>query len=239
MKHLIPAVVILLVAAFVLPWRNINWGRMSLTPTETVTVNGEAKSIQKNQIASFTAGVGVVNDNKEVAVKEVNTKVEALLKTIKDFGVKPEDIKTQNLNIYQNQEMYYDNGVQKSRKGQWSVNNSLEITLRNVDNAAKLTDLLSSSGATNVYGPNFRFDDTGAIEKTLFDGAMKDAKDKAEIIAKASGRKLGKVVSVNEGSGSNNVYSMFAKADTGMGGAPVEVGSGTVSKSLTVSFELN
>jgi len=73
----------------------------------------------------------------------------------------------------------------------------------------------------------------------LFDAAMKDAKEKAEMLAKATGRKIGKVVNVVEGGNYSNSPIYAAKALDGMGGgASVEVGSGTVSQSLTVVFEL-
>lgn len=233
-------VIVLVVLAIVLvPWRKINWGKVQWLQVETVTVNGEAKSKQKNQIATFTAGVDALKDNKDDAIKEVNTKVDALIKAVKDFGIDESDIKTQNMSVYQQEESYYDNGVQKMRKGQWRINNSVEIVLRQVEKASDLANLLTGSGANNVYGPNFSFEDTNQAEKDLFEAAMKDAKEKAEMLAKVSGRKLGKVVNINETSGGINYSLMSAKVDgMGGGGVPTEAGSTTVSKSLTVSFEL-
>jgi len=236
MKKIILAVVVVGLGIYFVP--KMDWGKVRWLPAETVTVTGEAKSQQKNQIASFTAGVDAVNDSKDNAVKEVNTKMEALVKAAKDFGIEANDIKTQSLSYYQNEETYYDNGVQKSRKGQWRVNNSIEITLREIDKAGKLADMLASSGATNVYGPNFRFDDTTGFENSLFDQAIKNARTKAEIIALSSGRKLGKIISVNEGASGSSILPMYSAKGEGGGGAPVEVGSGTVSQSVTVVFEL-
>jgi len=216
----------------------MNWGKITWSQAETVTVMGEARSQASNQIASFTAGVDAVNDNKDSAIGEVNSKVEELLKAVKEFGVPSEDVKTNNISIYQNEEMYWDNGVQKSRKGQWRVSNSVEVTLRDLTKASELTNLLSSSGANNVWGPNIRMDDTSEVEKSLFDQAMNDAKEKAEIIAKSSGRKLGKVVTAVEGGASSVDVPMYAARDGMGGGASVEPGSATVSKSMTVTFEL-
>lgn len=222
---------------YLLPYAN--WGKIRWLPAETVTVSGEARQTQKNQIASFTAGVDAVNDSKDKAVADVNSKMDSLTKSAKAFGIKEGDIKTQSLSFYQNEETYYDNGVAKSRKGQWRVSNSVEITLREIDRASALADMLASSGANNVYGPNFRFDDTTEFENALFDQAIKNAKTKAETIAVASGRKLGKVISVNEGGGSSNIFPMYSmKGAEGGGGAPIEVGSGTITKSVTVIFEL-
>jgi len=236
----IAVLVILFLALFFLPIKKIEWGKIRWQEPETITVVGEAKSTLKNQIASFSAGVDSVQSDKDKAVEEVNTKITDLINTIKNFGVDEKDIKTQNLSIYQQEESYYENGVQRMRKGQWRVNNSIEIKLREVDRASELTNLLTSSGATNVYGPNFSFEDTSGAKKDLFKAAMDDAIQKADMLAKASGRKLGKVVNIVEGNSSSNSPFLSAKIMDGMGGggAPVEVGSGTVNQNLTVVFEL-
>lgn len=232
-------VLLALVLAYFFPWNQINWGKVSLAQDRSVTVVGTAQSQKTNEIASFTAGVNAVNDNKEKAVAEVNEKVTALIASVKQFGIADKDIKTQNMNIYQNQETYYEDGVQKQRLGQWNVSNSVEVTLREVARAQELTDILSKSNANNVYGPNFSLDDGNNAETGLTEAALKDAREKAEVIAKASGAKLGKVVTVTEG-GVSTQYPVFAMKDSAMGGggSPVEVGSTTVSKSITVTFEL-
>ena len=240
MKKIIGTVVLVLILVLIVPWNRMNWGRLTWQTAEVVTVTGEAKSQEKNQIATYTAGVEAVNAVKEEAVSEVNSKVKALTKTIKDFGIKEADLKTQNMSIYQEEEGYLDNGVRKSRKGQWRVSTSLEIKLREIDRAAELMDLLSESGATNVWGPNFSMDDTNEAEKGLYEAAISDAREKAESIAKASGRKLGKILNVNDGGATSNIYPpMYSVRDTvGMGGAVAEPGSTTVYKNLTVIFEL-
>ena len=236
----IVVLVILFLALFFLPIKKIEWGKIRWQEPETITVIGEAKSIQKNQIASFNAGVDSVLADKDKAIKEVNTKIEELIKAIKNFGIDEKDIKTQNLSVYLQEESYYENGALRTRKGQWRVNNSIEIKLREVDKASELATLLTSSGATNVYGPNFTFEDTSGAKKDLFKAAMDDAQQKADMLAKASGRKIGKVVNIVEGSdySSSPIYGAKLMDGMGGGGAPVEVGSGTVSQSLTVVFEL-
>jgi hypothetical protein len=236
----IVVLVILFLALFFLPLDKIEWGKIRWQEPETITVIGVAKSIQKNQIASFNAGVDSVQFDKDKAIQEVNTKVADLTKAVKNFGIDEKDIKTQNLSVYQQEESYYENGAQRTRKGQWRVNNTVEIKLREVDKASELTTLLTSSGATQVYGPNFTFEDTSNAEKDLFEAAMKDANQKAEMLAKVSSRKIGKVVNIVEGSNYSASPLFGAKVMDGMGGggAPVEVGSGTVSQSLTVVFEL-
>ena len=242
MKNIATLLVVALLSFLVLP--RVNWGRIAMGPAETVSVLGEAKSQQKNQIATFSAGVEAINNDKESAISEVNSKMEGLIKSIKDFGIAEADLQTQNMSIYQSsiyqsEESYYENGVQRSRKGQWRVSNSVQITLREIERANELTDLLSKSGATNTWGPNFSMDDTNTAEKGLYDLSMKDAREKAEAIAKVSGRTLGKVISVVESGAGNQVYPLTSSIKyDGMGGSGLEPGSSTVYKTLNVVFEL-
>ncbi len=228
--------VVLLAGAYFIPWRSVTWGRFKLTPGDTVTVVGEAKTKQKNQKASFSAGVSAVSDNKDTAVADVNKKTQAIVDAMKTFGVPPEDIKTQNLNVYQGEETYYEDGRQKSRLGQWRVSNTVEIILTDVERAQSLVDILTKSGATNIYGPNFSVDDTTDLEGGLIEEAMKNAREKAVRVAAASGRKLGKMVGFSEGYTPQPV--LYRMEGGGGGGGGFEPGSATVSKTVTLTFEL-
>jgi len=236
MKNLIIVAGVVILLVIFSPLRNINWGKIQWMPGQTITVLGEAKLKQKNQIATFNAGVNSVNDDKDTAVKEVNDKVTKLVAAIKEFGISEEDIKTQNMSVYQNEETYWDNGVQKSRLGQWRVNSSVDITLRSVDKANGLSDLLAKSGANNVYGPTFGYDDSSAMEKELFDAAIVSANKKAEIVAKSTGRKVGKVINITEGYDTSAVYSKYD--GMGGGGADLQPGTSVVNKVVTVVYEL-
>jgi uncharacterized protein len=207
-------------------------------PVRSVTVVGEASNQEANQVASYNAGVNAVNDNKDAAIKEVNDKVSAMIESVKEFGVADADIKTSNLNIYQNQESYYEEGSQKQRLGQWNVSNSVEIKLRDITRASELAELLSQSGANNVWGPNFALDETAEAEDGLTEQAIENAREKAARMAEASGARLGKVLQVSEGS-SAGIVTPFARMDgMGGGGIPTEPGSTTVTKMVTVTFEL-
>lgn len=233
----IVSIVLLLIGIYFFPWHNMTWGKIEIAPAASVTVTGEAKMLQKNQLASYTAGVSTVNDDKQTAINEVNNKVNTLIAAVKNFGVAEADIQTTNSSVFQSEESYWDNGKQKIRKGQWHVNNSITIKLRNVDQAAALTDVLSQSGATDIYGPNFQLDDTGNAEVELLGQAINNAKEKATKIAAESGKKLGKVLNVQEGGSNYDAIPMMLKEGSG-GGAALEPGSGTVYKTVTVVFEL-
>ncbi|MEK7064491.1 MAG: SIMPL domain-containing protein [Patescibacteria group bacterium] len=223
---------------FLFPWKAINWGTLKLATDRTITVTGTSEQQTKNQIAMFSAGVTSVKDKKEDAVSEVNTKMEEIVTALKNFGIATPDIKTQNASIYQTQETYYEDGRQKSRPGQWSVSNNIEIILRDVDKASALSDLLAKSGANNVYGPTFSLDQTTGFEEKLATAAIEDARKKAAAMAVSSGASLGEVINVVEGYNAP-IYPVYALGGRGGGGgAAVEPGSSTVAKTVTVTFRL-
>lgn len=232
MKHVLFSFIGVLISGAALVW----WGSIAFAPKHTVTVVGEARSQKKSEIATFTAGVNAIHDDKQKAIAEVSDKGDAIIASVKEFGIKPEDIKTQNLNIYQNQETYYEEGRQKQRPGQWNVSNSIEIKLREVDRASSLADVLGKSGANNVYGPNFTLDDDPSEANSLFSDAIENAREKAETVAKSSGKKLGNVLSITEGFSSSGPVPML-RMEAGGGGGGLEPGAGTVTKSVTVVFE--
>ncbi len=221
---------------FILP--RVHWGKIEVLPAPTITVTGEAKSQQMSQVASFTAGVNIINDDKGTAISEANKRIDQIISAAKTFGIPPADIKTENLNVYQSEEQYYEGGSQKYRPGQWRVNNSITVKLRDISRASDLANVLTTSGASNVNGPNFTIDDTTGAENALLTQAIRNARQKAFTIAAASGRNLGEIVSVGEGGANNSPIYSFREAAGGGGGPALEPGSQTVYKTVTVVFAL-
>jgi len=244
-------VVFVLAVVYMFPWKNITWGKLITSTERTVTMSGYAESQEKNQIARFSAGVDASGTDKAAVVSGVNEKMTKLVKQIKDFGVADEDIQTQNVNTYQAPESDQSSDPAMQEKimmppvrkgGLWHASNSVEVVLRDVNKAGTLTDLLNASGATNVWGPSFTLDTKNFDNSALMAKAVSDSKTKAEAIARASGSKLGRAISIVE-SGSTGYYPMMAKGGVMMETsavvpAPVEIGSTTLSKSVTVVWSL-
>lgn len=234
-------IIILLLVALLSPLQKMNWGKLELLPASTITVSGEAHLQETSQIATFTAGVTAYNDDKDTAVNEVNENIDSIIKSVKEFGIDGDDIQTQNASVNQRVDAVFEDNTRSVKTGQWQANNTIQITLRDVEKASALTDLLNQSEATTVYGPRFSLDETQDAEVLLLEQAIENAREKAEKIAKSSKRKLGKVITVSEGSQSPaGIYRSLPEAgggDTSIS-APIEPGTETVYKNVTVTFEL-
>ena len=236
-----------------------HWGSLEMRPTSSITVSGQAKKEQTNKIANFTAGVESIEKTKEEALNKTNEAMNQLIAKVKQFGIKDEDIQTEQASVYQDTEyvttepasgvstmIYPGPDTRKAQKGDWRANNSVAIKLREVDRAEELLTILNESGANYVYGPNFTIDDMETIGDELLSAAVTNARQKAESIANANGQKVGKIISVTEGA---NAYPMYSAYDSvvSMGGGmaksavspELEPGSSSTSKTVTVTFELN
>lgn len=228
---LIVAVLILLAGLWFTPWSR---------PRAQITVTGEAKLQVNNQIARFSVNVTQTNQDKQTAIEAVNAEMDKIIKAVKVFGIEAKDLTTQNVSVYETVEpeiLIYPPRPRSGEK-QWQASNSLDIILRDVSQAPALTDLLQGFALAQVSGPNFSLDETDNNDTELLTQAIEDARKKAGQAAAASGRKLGKVLTVNEGVSSQPwpLYREMAVSDKTA--APVEPGSTQTSKTVTVVFEL-
>lgn len=232
-------IIVTLAAIFLIPWRLVDWGKIETLPASTITVSGQAKSEEPTQIARFSVGVNSQGDTKDGVTNDVNAKVTNIIKAVKDFGIPDEDIKTQNISVYENQNQGAEVQTYPPIKmARWNANNTISIVLRDVTKASAFADLLNKTEANQVSGPSFSLDDTSAAEAKLLEEAINDARDKAIKVTEASGRRLGKVITVTEGAGSSPIYPLAESATRSNVPTPVEPGTQTVSKSVTVIFEL-
>ncbi len=233
------ALIIVIGVIILLPTVRIEWGSIAVKPDRTITVQGVAKEQVMNNQAQFSAGVNAVNDNRDKAIEEVNKKISAITEAVKALGIPQADIKTQTLNIYQNEETYYDaEGRPKQRFGQWRVSNTIDIVVRDMGIVDRLPGVLTQNGANNIWGPNFSIADNREKELELLQKAIDNAKEKAQSLTKVIGRKLGDIISISEGS-IVSIMPLSAGYDMGAGGGGgFSEGMGTIQKEVTIVFAL-
>lgn len=234
-----------MVVIYFFPWDKVKIGSNPFLAKSTITVTGEAQASQKNQIATFNATVTSSNDDKQKATDDVNTKMTSLINEIKNLGIPDNDIKTQNISIYQQPSPYPVTMLYPTRgqvgSGAWAASNSITITVRDLSKVSSLADLLAKSGATNVYGPNYTVDNTTDTQADVLGQAIENARKKAEKIAQASGRTLGKATKIDEGAQFGGPIPLMEKgiAQGSTPSTPVQPGTETIYKTVTVTFELN
>jgi len=204
-----------------------------------ITVTGKGSVKVKPNIATIDLGVQTQNADAAAAQAANSERATTVVAALKALGVKDEDIQTNNYYMYPQ----YD----YSTKGEatiigYTVQNTISVTLRNIDSVGAAVDAAIASGANISNGIRFSIDDSSAYYAEALALAVASAKQKASAIAGALQVSVGKPIEVTENGGSympvayenaNNVM-----ADTALGGAsmPVQTGELEVSATITAIF---
>lgn len=210
-------------------------------PSErTIFVEGEATVIAAPDIATITLGVESSAETVALAQAENTTTTNALLVAVKAAGIPDDDIQTQNYNVYEDEE-WNPETFEWNTNG-WIVSQSIEVTVRNTDLVAAVIVAGGDNGATNIYGPQFSIDDTGAYLEEARTEAITDARKKAQEIADALDLDLGEIVDYSEWISGGDDYRTFSYGE-GMGGVAeeavsIEEGTEEINMSVTVTYQL-
>lgn len=222
--------------AFILkPWQTAN--------KETVTVTADGKTETAPDIAAITATVESQNPNIDLARQETDKKVSTIVDELKALGIEEKDIKTQNISAGQSygapEIMIYP--PRKPNTNQYSV--SLEVKIRDFTKADESLASLTKNGATNLYGPSLTLSDEKKEEakSKARENAVTSARKKAQQLAQASGRDLGKVTNITEMGDFGYPVPLVARgeADLQQKAQTIQPGQDQVTINLQVEFELD
>ena len=217
------------------------------TQPSSFSVSAEGKVVANPDVAKFTVGVITQGGLNLGTIQNENAdKSNSIADFLKSQGIDKKDIKTQGYSI----EPRYQYGVCRY-EGEtcppptivgYTVNQTLEVKGRDFE---KLGDILSGvveRGANSVSSLSFTVDDPTVLEQQARDQAIAKAKEKAKTIAKSGGFRLGRLISLSEGS----VYAPQYFSDYGIGGGPsapakspaLEPGSQEVSIQVSLIYEI-
>jgi uncharacterized protein len=192
-------------------------GRVALRPdTGVIDVGVEARAAR---LADATA--------------EVDRKMRDVLAAVKALGVRDADVRTT---------VYAVEPVAEPRQGGssgarivgYQVSNVVQVRARAVDTLGKLVDAAVTAGANVVRNIHFALDDPSRAEAEARALAMQDATARARQVAAAAGVRLGRLLSVTEGSPVRPVARMTLATAAG----PIEAGQLEVIVSLQARYAI-
>ena len=71
--------------------------------------------------------------------------------------------------------------------------------MKKIDKVGEVLKVAYNEGANNIYGISFDIADRKTVYKQALQKAIDDAKDKADVMAKQAGVKIGKPIAIYEG----------------------------------------
>lgn len=163
-----------------------------------ITVAGQGIVQAVPDTGYFSVGVQVTAAKVEDARNGAADAADRLIKSVKGNGVDAKDIQTSNISI-QPQYDYSKNGSAPQITG-YIVTNTIEVKVRKLDTFSKIIDdaVKAAGDAARLQGVSFGVEDNAKALSQAREAAMKDARTKAEELAKLGGTKLGKPISITE-----------------------------------------
>ncbi len=198
----------------------------------TISVSGAGIVTAVPDVLGANIGVESENDNLSDALADNNTRMSAVLALLKELGVEDKDIQTSNFFISE----------RRDREGNitgFFVNNSVRVTLRNLDTAGNILDQVVQSGANRVNGIQLSISDTTALLSQARALAVVDARAKAKEFTDAAGMFLGTPITINEAGGFQGGTARVAVAESSADfSVPIAAGESSVTVNVSITYEI-
>ena len=203
----------------------------------SISVTGSGRVRVSPDIADVRVAVTVTRPTVKEARKVAAEVAARVLAAVAAQGVSTDDIQTEALSLQPDYE-YLDNGPRL--RGQ-QLTNRWAITVRDLDSVAGVIDEALAAGATTLDGVGFRVADVASAERSARVAAMRDARERAELLATEAGVTLGPVVSVSESPEAMppRPVAMYRMAAAEAAPTPVEGGSLEIVSTVAVTFAID
>lgn len=212
-----------------------------------LSVAADGKSTRTPDLAVFNAGVTTQATTAGASLTENAQRMTAVIESLRKAGIAERDIQTSNLSVnpvYGQPKRLPDGSMEQQEPiiiG-YQATNQVSVRQRKLDSYGKVIDTLVANGANQINGPAFQIENSDAAMDEARNEAMKRARARAELYAKAVGLRVVRVLTISENAGWTppQPQAMFARAD--MAGAPksspVAAGELEMTVTVNVSYEL-
>lgn len=225
----------------------------SLSPESgwnVISVSAEGKATGIPNVAQVSFSVSTDGKDAATAQQETVKKMDDITAYLLDQGVAKEDVKTTAYNVYPKTSYVCPRAGYPctSQTSGYTVTQEVSVKLRDTAKAGEVLGAVVQKGATNTSGPTFVIDDRSKLEEQARGEAIAKAKEKAQTLARQSGIKLGKLVSVSDDGGNGGPMPYAYDSAMGMGGAEmrsaamptpnIQPGSQDVTVNVTLTYSI-
>ena len=205
-----------------------------------LTVAAEGRVERAPDVADLSAGVVTQAKTANEALRLNAQRMTTVIAALKRAGIADRDIQTSGLNLNP-QYLYREN--QPPQLTGYQVMNNVSVRVRDLDNMGRTIDALVAQGSNQINGPSFRLDKPDVALDEARVAAIKKARDRAELYARATGLRVGRIAHISETGGMvpppypmpvARMESMAAKDAS----TPIAPGEVEASLTVNVTFEL-
>jgi len=183
-----------------------------------ISVVGTAEIMVEPDEVAISLDITKLNKDLDTARGEAETAREKVFAAARNFGIKSEDVKTDQISVEMKYEtirdpknrIYDEDGDEIGTRvfTGYEVEIEINIRLRDIKRFSEFFAELLKSGVSEVDNASFESSKEIEYVKEARIKAMKAAQDKASAMAGAIGQTIGKAISIAEGTG--NTYRVSA-----------------------------
>ncbi|HEX2762429.1 MAG TPA: SIMPL domain-containing protein [Allosphingosinicella sp.] len=203
-----------------------------------VVATGEVSRVP--DIARISAGVVTTAPTATAALEQNARQMASVRAALRKAGIEERDIQTSSINLYPDYRQDERTGGTPQIIG-YRASNELTVKFRDIASTGKILDALVAQGANQINGPMLSIDKPEAALDEARTKALTAARARADLYARALGKRVGRILSISEGGGGMPVpMPMMRMAAQGAvrDSTSIDPGEQSVSISLAVSFEL-
>ena len=205
----------------------------------TLSINGEGTVEAAPDRATISIGV-VTQDRDATQAQNANAKsAQGIIKAISELGIERRNIRTSD---YHFRPTYRPEENRRNEISGYMVSNTINVAVDNLDLVGKVIDTALNHGANNINSLDFGIKNRQKLMDEALIAAVKDARRKAELIARELGKTITGIsdVSVSTGGISAPRVNKMIAADAMLASqTPIEAGTLMCSASAHITFILS
>ncbi|MGD0752071.1 MAG: SIMPL domain-containing protein [Anaerolineales bacterium] len=203
----------------------------------TLNVSGNGTVYLTPDIAYITIGVHTEDPNLAAGVSKNNTQAQALVDALKTAGIAAKDIQTSNFSVYTNTngQTFDKTTGQVISSGDYSVDNTVNVTVRDLSHLGNVLNTAVGAGANNINSISFDVADKTAAMEQARQKAMANAGSLASELSKTAGVQLGQIQAITYSDNSPLPYYGMGGGGASAPNASVPIQPGQTQISVTVS----
>jgi uncharacterized protein YggE len=164
----------------------------------TLSLDAFGETHVRPDMATINLGVTTSAKTAAAALAANGQQMSGVMAALKVAGIAAKDIQTSNLNL--NPQYAYEQN-QPPRLTGYQASNQVTVTVHDLSLLGAAVDATVGAGANEVSGVNLGLNDPLAAENAAREQAVRALTAKADLYARATGYRVGRLVSLSEGGG--------------------------------------
>jgi uncharacterized protein YggE len=199
-----------------------------------ISATGEVTRVP--DLAIISAGVQTLQPTASAAIEENAARMERVRAALKRAGIDDKDIQTSTISL--NPEYQYDQNKPPRLTG-YRATNTVNVKFRDLKRSGAILDALVAEGSNQISGPNLTIDKPEAAYDEARVKAIAAGRARAELYARALGKRVVRLLTVSESGGYQMPPPMpvaYARDMAAQAVAKTEIDPGTQQLQVTLSM---